>query len=218
VKNGIVSYWSMLLLAGLAGFSGCTKEAHPPVRKNDAAKARVRFVIRKPPATPQLSEFRQYTIAAGAHYCVPNPFTQVSLTELRFQVYFDSSCRYTTVDPKNQIDINKLYGFSDNNSFHQLFSARIGWRWLNEKLELVAYVYNNGSWTFSPITTVAVGAVHQCTIRVVGGNYAFMVNNAAPVIMPRASKAAVAQGYMLYPYFGGDEVAPHQVRIFIKLL
>ncbi|MBD0352813.1 MAG: hypothetical protein ICV65_16845, partial [Flavisolibacter sp.] len=34
--------------------------------------------------------------------------------------------------------------------------------------------------------------------------------------MPRLSTTPRAKGYLLYPYFGGDEVAPHDVTIRIK--
>jgi hypothetical protein len=34
--------------------------------------------------------------------------------------------------------------------------------------------------------------------------------------MPRTSKAAVAKGYKLFPYFGGDETAPHDINIWVK--
>ncbi len=35
-------------------------------------------------------------------------------------------------------------------------------------------------------------------------------------IMPRASTTVKSSGYKLYPYFGGDEFAPHDVRVWIK--
>jgi len=36
--------------------------------------------------------------------------------------------------------------------------------------------------------------------------------------MSRASSTATAVGYKLYPYFGGDEAAPHDINIWIKEL
>ena len=69
-----------------------------------------------------------YTIKQGQHYCEQNYFKPVDLEELKFSVVFDSSAVYTSVDPVNQYDINKLYGFSDNGADHHQFSARFGWR------------------------------------------------------------------------------------------
>lgn len=52
-----------------------------------------------------------YTIQKGQQYCDKNTYTPVSINELKFKVKFDSSAIYTTVNPSNQGDINKLYGF-----------------------------------------------------------------------------------------------------------
>ena len=45
--------------------------------------------------------------------------------------------------------------------------------------------------------------------------YLFSVEEKS-VTLPRLSTTAMAKGYRLYPYFGGDETAPHDVRIWIK--
>jgi hypothetical protein len=34
--------------------------------------------------------------------------------------------------------------------------------------------------------------------------------------MPRLASTRKAKGYQLYPYFGGDEVAPHLINIWVK--
>jgi len=36
--------------------------------------------------------------------------------------------------------------------------------------------------------------------------------------MPRESTTTMAEGYQLYPYFGGDETAPHDIFIWIEKL
>jgi hypothetical protein len=35
-------------------------------------------------------------------------------------------------------------------------------------------------------------------------------------LMPRAAATVKAKGYRLYPYFGGDETAPHDITISIR--
>src|SRR6478672_9898172 len=72
------------------------------------------------------TQFTKYTIRQGQNYCDGNAFTSTSYSQLNFVAKFDSTAIYSTVSPDNQLDINKLYGFSDNNSTHQLFSARFG--------------------------------------------------------------------------------------------
>ena len=105
-----------------------------------------------------------YFIPQGAHYCIPNPLTFTSQSVLSFKAVFDSSCIYTTTDPLNQYDINKLYGFSDCNDQHLTNSVRIGWRWSNDSLRIFSFVHNQGVMLMNEITTAKIGAVVRCRI------------------------------------------------------
>jgi hypothetical protein len=166
---------------------------------------------------PSTDTFVTYTILQGLHYSDQAPNVAVNYTEQKFQVLFDSSAIYTTIDPANQADINKLFGFADNNRLHFEFSARFGWRWNNNRLELLAYVYNNGIQTNKLLGAVSLGTLHNCGIKVAGDKYIFTLNGTT-IIMDRASITPKGAGYKLYPFFGGDEPAPHKVVIKIKEL
>lgn len=168
-------------------------------------------------SNPSASSTIEYLIKQGMQYCDKNPFVQVSMSELKFTVKFDSSAIYQTIDPANQVDINKLYGFSDNNASHQQFSARFGWRWRNSQLQIFAYDYNNGVMSFLQIGTVNIGEENNCSIKVVGNTYVFTLNQTS-ITMPRESTTLTGSGYKLYPYFGGNEMAPHDIHIWIKEL
>jgi hypothetical protein len=159
--------------------------------------------------------FQDYFIARGQHYSQQTSLVATEYTELRFLVKFDSSAIYNTVTAENQYDINKLYGFSDNNAHHHEFSARIGWRWSDGALRLFGYIYNNGQSSAKELATISIGGEHNCSIRVTDHHYIFSVNGNTTT-MPRSSSAASAKGYKLFPYFGGDETAPHDIRIRIK--
>jgi hypothetical protein len=159
--------------------------------------------------------FVHYRIARGEHYSEQGTYAKVEYTELRFLVKFDSSAIYTTANPNNQYDINKLYGFSDNDAHHHEFSARIGWRWSKEALRLFGYIYNNGIVNSEEITTINISSENDCSIKISGNSYIFSVNGKT-TSMPRTSTGAVAKGYKLFPYFGGDETAPHDIHIWIK--
>jgi hypothetical protein len=161
------------------------------------------------------NQFVQYTIAEGKQYCDQNVYTASTYSEQKFVVRFDSSAVYKTVASSNQVDINKLFGFSDNNAQHHQYSARIGWRWSNNALRLFAYVYNDGVVSYKELTTVAIGAEINCSIKVSGNSYVFTVGDKVDT-MPRTSTTEQAVGYKLYPYFGGDEMAPHAISIWIK--
>jgi hypothetical protein len=164
------------------------------------------------PSTPQ---FAKYTISGGNHYADHNPYKPVQYDELQFTVKFDSSSIYQTIDPENQEDINKLYGFSDNNEQHQRSSERVGWNWTRSALRLYAYTYNNGVRDSKEISSIPIGVEQTCSIKVQGNKYIFTVGHII-VEMHRESITSNAIGYKLYPYFGGDEVAPHEITIWIK--
>ena len=163
------------------------------------------------------AQYVKYTIRAGQQYCDQSVYKQTNYAELKFVVKFDSTAVYQTASSNNQLDVNKLFGFSDNNSDHHQFSARFGWRWSDHGLHLFAYTYNSGEMTYEELGTITIGAEYNCSIKVTGDKYIFTLNDCTKT-MERASATTTAVGYMLYPYFGGDEVAPHDINIWIKEL
>lgn len=159
--------------------------------------------------------FVEHIISAGQQSSNQNGYRPFKRSELNFIVKFNSTAVYRTASAQNQSDINKLYGFSEGNQSHHVNSARIGWRWYNNQLQLLAYVYNNNVATHQVITTVAIGQEVNCTIKISGNSYQFDVSGSV-VTLPRASATTQADGFMLYPFFGGDEMAPHNIHIWIK--
>lgn len=190
-------------IAALFLFTGCSKVAES--------------VINKSTSSTTSNQFLKYTIQQGNNYCDGNTFRKMELTEMKFMARFDSTAIYQTQSPENQYDINKLYGFADNNADHHQYSARIGWRWSDGALRLFAYIYNAGQVTSKELTTVAIGTDINCSIKVTPANYLFSVNEVVTPL-PRMATTEKAEGYQLYPYFGGDEAAPHQINIWIKSL
>ena len=172
--------------------------------------------VAEEPKQPEVkSTFTTYTINAGKQFCNNNPYVTTSYSELKFLAKFDSSAIYSTKDPGRQNDINKLFGFSDNNAMHHQFSARFGWRWSNNALWLFGYTYNNGVNEFKELGTVALGKENSFGIKVTSTAYLFLLNNTIDSL-PRKSTTVKAEGYKLYPYFGGFESAPHDISIFIR--
>ena len=167
------------------------------------------------PALSKSPDFILFTIKQGEHYVANNTYKPIEVSELKFSVQFDSSAIYTTTNPVNQYDINKLYGFADNNAMHHQYSARFGWSWNEKALRLYAYVYNEGKVAMKELGIISIGSTHQCSIKVEGDRYIFTIDEYQTTI-PRSSTTTKAQGYLLYPYFGGDEVAPQDIHIRIK--
>jgi len=156
-----------------------------------------------------------YLILQGKHSSERNEYSSVKYTIQKFEVIFDSSAIYKTITPGNQYDINKLFGFSDNDADHHSYSARFGWRWNNGALRLFGYVYNNKILSQAEIMVIKIGILYQCSIGVAADQYLFTVGNKSIAIV-RSSTTPTASGYKLYPYFGGDETAPHDIHIWIK--
>lgn len=176
--------------------------------------------IAKIPVTPPAEvadNYVRYIIHKGSQYCDENNFKSITCTELKFNVRFDSSAIYSTISPGNQYDINKLYGFSDNNADHHQYSARFGWRWSKDSLRLFGYVYNEGVRRSKELGSIQIGSENFCSIKVENGIYRFTLNETTDTLT-RKSQAEQAVGYRLYPYFGGDEMAPHDINIWIKEL
>ncbi len=132
---------------------------------------------------------------------------------MKFMAKFDNSAIYQTVIPNNQKDINKLWGFSEgfNNQYN---SARMGWGYSNGAIRLYGYVYSKGVRYSKEITTVVPGEEINCSIKISGSTYIISAKGIS-VSLPRGTTAAKANGYQQYPYFGGDETAPHDIYISI---
>ena len=156
-----------------------------------------------------------YRIKAGEH-STTNPFKQFSKNRIRFEVKFDSSAVYQTLDPNNQADINKLYGMSDCRAQHQVSSARFGWRWYQNQLELHAYSYRNRQRQSTFVAAIPLNQWTTCELILTDQQYIYRVAG-QQVEQPRGC-SGTGVGYQLYPYFGGDETAPHDIRIQIREL
>jgi len=163
---------------------------------------------------PQTVQAELYTIAEGQHSCDKSTFVTENFDTLEFKAKFDSSAIYKTIISNNQADINKLYGLSDCGSLHQVNSARFGWRWYNNHLEIWAYTYNDSVRDYKLVGTVSFNEFNTYKIIFTEAKYIFLLNEKR-IEMPRHC-SATAKGYRLYPYFGGDETAPHAIKIWIS--
>jgi hypothetical protein len=197
------SFWLLLLVVG---WTACSKTGEEPEQESEQ---------NIPTGSTVDAGFKTYTILAGAHYATENPIEKVSGDSIAFTVRFDSTCRYQTKNPRNQDDINKLMGFSDNGMMHHQNSARVGWRWKKEKIELFAYCYAEGVRSFVKLGDVAIGDKARLMIKLSPLGYEFQYKRVS-TIMSRGVTGSSINGYLLYPYFGGDEPAPHTMKLWIK--
>ncbi len=157
--------------------------------------------------------YRTFTIKEGNHrsgYRYKSNYDN----NIKFKVIFDESAIYRTKDPLNQADVNKLYGVSDCGKSHMEYSIRFGWRYYGGSLQILWFKHEAGEFTFGIITSVEINKSHTCTLDIFEDEYIMSVNNISTVIS-RACPNDYKR-YYLYPYFGGDEVAPHTIKIKIK--
>ncbi|MFN6945014.1 MAG: hypothetical protein ACK4ND_08685 [Cytophagaceae bacterium] len=163
---------------------------------------------------PDTTGFVEYTIKENSHRSTISR-RSFEGNELRFAAIFDESAQYQIADNK-QGDTNKLYGFSDcNSNHHHDNSARFGWRWFENQLQIMAYTYVNGKMSFKYITSLDLNKEYEYSLRMNGDKYVFSVNG-EEVEMHRACSDEKASGYYLFPYFGGETKAPHEINIRIR--
>ena len=155
-----------------------------------------------------------YIIQKGNHYSDQSVLQLMNKPAITADVTFDSSAIYKSVDPVNQADVNKLMGFSDCGSEHQQNSARLGWSWNGTALILYAYAYVNSVRVIKTLGPVPLEKPITCSVKAKANYYYFSALSYTDSI-PRHCAGYVESGYKLYPYFGGDETAPHDIRIKI---
>lgn len=137
---------------------------------------------------------------------------------IQFQAVFNESAKYIFEGEasKNQSDVNKLFGFSDCSDSHMENSARFGWRWFNNELQILAFTHKDGKFSSTPMGAAEFNKVYNYSISLSNDKtkYIYKFNNKT-IEMDRGCSSNKAKGYLLKPYFGGDQVAPHDIKIKI---
>lgn len=138
-------------------------------------------------------------------------------TSFTWKIYFDESAQYD-LGNTDQFDTNKLCGIGYLPG-HHTDSARFGWRyWTDRKeIELTAYCYVKGRRVIQHVCFCEIGKEYRIRLRVLATCYYF------DVYEPNADKAAGSTtidhyhnkklGYRLGTYFGGQAMAPHDIKI-----
>lgn len=165
----------------------------------------------KPEITEDLDGFVVYTIKKGEHSAGSSVSFRAG-NSIECLGVLTESCIYT-INPEDQGDTNKLFGLSDSLS-HSDHSARFGWRYYNNQLEILAYVRRNGNFYYDVLGTVKPGDVERYKIEILDNVYRFTFKDKV-FDAPRTSKYTGPR-YTLYPYFGGNQTAPQDIVIKLK--
>lgn len=161
-----------------------------------------------------------YTIPKDWHFSLKGPSDLLKLftwnrDSIFFNVKFSSTCLFSLRND-NDYDINKLYGFSFG--LHSQNSVRLGWvpDFGSKQIKIYYYHYNLGQVYYGEITRVPVNEFFICNIQVFEDRVKYQVKS--EVVEKKFVKPIFPLGYKLFPYFGGNNTAPHQMRIFVDEL
>lgn len=166
---------------------------------------------------------KTYTIPQGEHRSVWFPRFHVKGHNFIIKAQFNSSCRYRIPD-EDQNDINKLGGYSFGFN-HQYNSFRIGWRWnlKAKRVEIFSYCYIDGDVDYSLIYDCSDTARLKFDVRRIwfAEGYKWVIhiieNEIVSMRYVDAPQRIPDYGYKLFPYFGGNHAAPHDVEIKLEI-
>ena len=163
-----------------------------------------------------MAKIKTYKIKEGKHFSgfrvSPTYNKNVSI----YEVIFTKNCIYD-LNNTDQMDVNKLFGLSY--MYHHTNSARFGWRAEGNKIQISAYCYRDGERYMKDMCLVDTDKTYSMIITNIGDYYEFEIKDTtsplysyAKISKPKTPKI----GYKLWPYFGGNESAPHDVKILMK--
>ena len=125
---------------------------------------------------------------------------------------------------RDQYDVNKIYGFSDFGQIHQEASIRLGWSYYTEgeKAGELWFRWLKHTWgqhKSGDLMEVEVGEIYNVTIEQRLIYYIFTINGKEFIVdrdIEQNRRLDYIDRYYLYPYFGGQKTAPHDIKIKIK--
>ena len=94
------------------------------------------------------------------------------------------------------------------------YSIRFGWRWFDDSLEIHWFRHQHSQFTFSKIKSVELCEPCSYSLEFKDTKYILCVDGTCVELDRTCSNQY--KKYKLYPYFGGQEKAPHRIKIKIK--
>ena len=154
-----------------------------------------------------IAPYEVYRIEAGEHYPTKykNKISPIYSERLEFVTWFNASHIYDN----GSDDINKLYGITSP-KIHEN-SARFGWRYWNDAIEIFAYYYIDGERHWHKLGDAKLKTRYEFSVDVTGYWYEFNFNGNKHRVYTGRNIAA----FRSFPYFGGDNPAPHVMTFTI---
>lgn len=157
---------------------------------------------------------KTYTIKKGHHYSTHLPKLLFGNSILSSTVKFHKDCWFP-LNTSDDYAINKLVGWS--NGLHHRNSIRCGWRpaAVPGFIDLFFYIYNKGHRKEAFFTTVECDKEFNLLMAYQGGKILFSIEE--KMIIVKVDYSGPRLGYMLFPYFGGQNTAPHDINIDLEI-
>jgi len=157
-----------------------------------------------------------FVINKGNHLSTPFYVRSGEFKSFECEVEFTESCKYQ-LDEKDQSDQNKLFGFGFDNKIPTMNPAHnnsIRWTWTyigGENIQLIPYWYENSvrKFGFGYKKVVKIGQKVKLGIYVKDSYVLSFEDELTFIPYEKIKKNA----WVLTPYFGGNNVAPHDVKI-----
>lgn len=182
--------------------------------------------------TKKQTENLKMKIYKHTHHALALPSLICPYDGVRFNISFNNTARYETKEVENQSDWNKLFGFTIGMfpSFKGGFkppvhwnSVRFGWRYnpLHDTIEVCPYIYKDGvvfyygKEMYLPIVELDFGKVYKFSLVMnLRGIVHFDIDLGRENLLNYWMQYEKSDlGWMSWPYFGGDETAPHTIDI-----
>lgn len=162
---------------------------------------------------------KSVTIKKGTHAPLRIPKIIRGVNHQHFyNITFTESCTY---DLKNedQADINKLVGIGYFPS-HHTNSVRFGWRYIVDKgvIEIMAYWYSNKERKWDHVCFVSLEKEYLYILNITTGLHTLSVYDGKDIVGDFTIDDVESKkyGYLLRPYFGGNQKAPYDMTIKIS--
>lgn len=162
-------------------------------------------------------------IKAGTHSSIRMP-KLLGPEEIKYNIKFTESCRYFIRE--DQSDINKLFGIGYF-PHHKYHSDRFGWRYdiSSGQIEVLAYVRLNGKKNWKSLGLYYIGTTYVFSLNRPNPHKKWYCNETffathLPNFNDFRSISTTSYpkpyGYLLGPYFGGNQKAPHDIEIIME--
>ena len=131
---------------------------------------------------------------------------------------FLMNLRFTPLKPLTiKLISTSSLGFSNCLKHHQSESARFGWRWYQDELQILGYVYTDSDLHFELLGSIPFNTEVNLRVDIEDNGYRFSGDGLTETVIPRSSEGCEAgANYWLWPYFGGDETPSHDIVIKLE--